>query len=177
MRLTGNMGYQTPELTFGIAPELNLRRFYARGTSFYRTSNKRETGDGHSAGGQFEAYLRANRFLFGGGVNFVKLTTSQYQKGGFRPLVGGAVEYKVDPYPSRFFAYYVMRGTDDHNGLQGPNFRWEVDLKPKVRITPLHLAVYRFYPTDNPQLGTKMGFSATFGISYVLWSPKPGLRD
>ena len=176
-RFSGGAGFNSPELALGITPELDLKRFYLRGTSFFRTGNKFDTGDGHSKGAQFEAYLRANRFLLGGGVNYVKLTTSQYEKSAIRPLLGAGVEFKVDQYPSRFFANYYLRGTDNINGVQGLNLRWEVDVKPKVRITPFHFSVFRSFPSNNPQLGTVTSFVATFGVSFVLWSPKPANRN
>ncbi|HXE89388.1 MAG TPA: hypothetical protein VNK82_00325 [Terriglobales bacterium] len=172
IRFNQNLGYENPELTFAVTPELNAKKLYVRGSAFYRTGNKLQTGNGYSTGGDLEAYFRVKRLLFGGGVTRGNLVTSQFQKGTTHPLIGGAVEFRVGKHPSRIFAQYLLRGSDDTNGLQGVRTRLEVDVHRRIRIAPYNLGVYRFFPSNAPQLGTRTGYSFSAGVSYVLWSGK-----
>ncbi len=169
VRGSAGLGYANPEFVAGIAPEYQSKRFLFRGQALYRSARKLETGDGYAYTARAEFYHKFSRFYAGAGLNYSRTTTSLWSKGSVRPLVAFGVEDRVDnKYPMRVFGYYIFKGSDESNGVQGPGFRLEIDLTPKVRISPFEFEVYRFYPTEHPELGAKMGFRWGASVSYVF---------
>ena len=169
LRVSKGLGYANPDFVAGLAPEYQSKRFLFRGEALYRSAHKLETADGYAYTARAEFYSKFSRFYAGGGLNYSRTITSLWSKASVRPLVAGGVEGRLEgKYPMRLFGYYIFKGSDERNGLQGPGLRLEIDVKPKVRITAFELDVYRFYPTDQPTLGAKTGFRYGASVSYVL---------
>jgi hypothetical protein len=167
----GSLGFER-SFTFGVSPELESRYVLLRAQPFLRTANKVNTGDGTSYGLRLEGYGRFRRLLFGAGASHTQLNTSRYEKSATRPFLGGGIEGTAGGVGIRALGQYYLSGTDRTNHLHGPRFQVDLDLNPRFRLT-FETAVYRFHPSNRPDLGNQTGFLIGTGIAFRLFDSSP----
>ena len=73
-----------------------------------------------------------HNWFFGGGWRWSQYSSTEYSKGGSRPMFGGGFDFDIDPskHPDcmicevfgRVELNWIMAGTDWKNGVHGPEF-------------------------------------------------------
>jgi hypothetical protein len=159
--VSGGLGYENPGLMYRPAVEVEGDAFLIRGEAGIGSARKRETGDGWQRRMRADAYVKIRKFLIGGGAASAKQFTSRWSKGSVHPLVGGGIQHKN----LRMLASYLLKGTDDRNGVTGVNIQARVQLSRHFSISP-EVTLNRFHSTDRPDLGRKSGMSAGMGVTY-----------
>jgi hypothetical protein len=158
---SGGTGYQNPGFLYRGGLEAEGKRLLLRGQGGIGLAQKRETGDGWIRRFRADGYLKAGRLLVGGGATGAKQTTSRWSKSSIHPLVGGGVEHKN----FRLLAGYLMKGTDELNGVTGIDLQSRIQVSRRFAINP-EVTVTRFYSTGRPDLPRKVGVSAAMGFTF-----------
>ncbi len=140
-----NMGYSLPKISIGGGVEMNSKLGLSISQASFSITHKIETQDGHSREWETANYARFHKFLLGAGTKYSHLTTSQWEKGGWKPFVGTGYAGESN----RFQLRYIVPSFDVQNRLSGVqtiydyrgSSHWGVEMK---------WGVYRFKDTRVP---------------------------
>jgi len=148
-------GYQPLALNAGGGFLINSQHLVGDIEGSYE--NARKTNDntvdnvsGHERNFDGRFFYRYSRSLyFGGGTQWSETSTTNYDKGAWRPTFGAGGDHFGDSFSMRWQALYVMPGTDRYNGLQGPELQiWFPSPSSKSHFFFRQtLGIYEFHAT------------------------------
>ena len=157
-------GYSEFALGGGIGVQLNLARLDINAYASYDDRKKRHDGtdpnpNGHARDFLLTSYYRLpSGWMFGPGVSWTQLSTTNYTKEHWNPRFGIAKDFYSEnctaenckgKFSMRVGAEYMAKGTDWQNGSQGPVFTLYLP-SPSLRKHLFFrevISVSRFYTT------------------------------
>jgi hypothetical protein len=166
LALSNGASYSPAAGTIGGGLNLESAHFIALAETSFQNAHKQDSGTGNEVDLKGRAFFRTSPgWYFGGGAQWSKLSTVEYDKQAWRPVFGGGKDLFRENFSLRAQALYVLPGTDRLNALQGP----EISLwlpSPAARSHFFYrqtLGIYEFHQTSVPgNLGTSNRYAATF---------------
>jgi hypothetical protein len=158
-----NIGYTNPDFQLRGGVEREAMRYLTYGEAQYDTANKMDVGDGYEFSFRALGYARKlagdELAIFGGGgLEYVRLHTSAYQKSAVKPVIGVGTEIT---YGLRAEVLYTFAGTDSWNHERKLTIKSKWWLHPKWYLEPA-IGVYFYNQPCNREL--QKGASVTVSI-------------
>jgi hypothetical protein len=166
LALSRGAGYDPAAGILGSGLDIDARNFLFLGEGSLQNAHKIDSGTGSEYDLKARSFVRAGSGWFcGGGVQWSRLSTSEYAKQAWRPTFGGGKDLNLQNLSVRAQALYIMPGTDHLNALQGP----EISLWLPSPASRTHffyrqtVGIYEFHQTSVPgNPGTNLRSASAF---------------